>query len=75
MAYLFDFYYMPFIPLSEVIDLYFATLWIKRLQHTLHLIFPVLQERQFRFAFVTVLLFSRALKRRETSRPKTALWQ
>jgi len=47
MAYLFDFYYMPFIPLSEVIDLYFATLWIERLHHTLHLIFPVLQERQF----------------------------
>lgn len=29
MADLFDFYYTPFIPLSEVIDLYFATLWMK----------------------------------------------
>lgn len=62
MAYLFDFYYMPFIPLSEVIDLYFATLWIKRLHHTPHVIFPVLQERQFRFAFVAALLFGWALK-------------
>lgn len=43
---------MPFISLSEVIDLYFATLWIKRLHHALHLIFPVLQEKQFPFAFV-----------------------
>lgn len=43
---------MPFISLSEVIDLYFATLWIKRLHHALHLIFSVLQEKQFPFAFV-----------------------
>lgn len=75
MAYLFDFYYMPFIPLSEVIDLYFATLWIKRLQHTLHLIFPVLQERQFPFAFVARQLFKWVLKWGETSRSGTALWQ
>lgn len=46
MAHLFDFYYMPFIPLSEVIDLYFATPWIERLHHTPQLIFPVLRERQ-----------------------------
>ena len=74
MAYLFDFYYMPFIPLSEVIDLYFATLWIKRLHNTLHLIFPVLQEKQFLFTFVAEMLFGRAPKQKETSKPKTALW-
>lgn len=42
MAYLFDFYYTPFIPLSEVIDLYLATLWIKRLHRSQRLIFPAL---------------------------------
>jgi hypothetical protein len=61
-AYLFDFYYMPFISLSEVIDLYFATLWIKRLHHTLHLIFPGLQEKQFPFAFVAGLFFGQVLQ-------------
>lgn len=46
MADLFDFYYTPFIPLSEVIDLYFATLWIKRLHHQQHLIFPALPTQE-----------------------------
>lgn len=44
MAYLFDFCDMPLIPLSEVIDLYFAALCVKRLHRTLPLVFPVLRE-------------------------------
>lgn len=72
-AYLFDFYYMPFISLSEVIDLYFATPWIKRLHHTLHLIFPILQERQFPFAFVAGDALQAGPLMKETSRPGTAL--
>lgn len=58
MAHLFDFYCMPFIPLSEVIDLYFGTPWIERLHRTLQLIFPVLRERQFQFAFVSFFFFN-----------------
>lgn len=46
MAELFDFSCAPLIPPSEVIDLFFATLWIKRLPRSRRLIFPARPARE-----------------------------